>query len=167
MLYVLYKYFEMVILTNPRFPPSPAELYSKALWDPKPTSSLKNERQLAYALGYPSDWRVERTVIRKDGKYVIRDTIHARFGKTSKQQSNYTWFNHEAAQKAARELEQEGSLSGSHLLPAMPLYTKGDVVEVMWEGKWYAASITKRKKQGDLFLYSVIVSYCYVVFCLL
>jgi len=66
------------------------------------------------------------------------------------------WFNHEAAQKAARELEQEGTMSGSHLLPALPLYTKGDVVEVLWEGKWYAASVTKRKKQADLFFYSVV-----------
>ena len=117
------------------------------------------ERQLAYALGYPSDWRVERTVVSSEGNNVIRDTIHARFGKTSKQQSNYTWFNHEAAQKAARQLEQEGTMGDSHLLPAMPLYTKGDVVEVMWEEKWYAASITKRKKQADLFFYSVVVSF--------
>ncbi|CAJ1891926.1 unnamed protein product [Cylindrotheca closterium] len=146
----------MGILSNPRFPPSPAELYARALWDPKPTKSLKTERQLAYALGYPSHWRVVRTVVRKDGKHVIRDTIHTRFGKTSKQQCNYTWFNHEAAQKAARELEKEGTMSGSHLLPALPLYTKGDVVEVFWEGKWYSASITKRKKQADSFFYSVV-----------
>lgn len=148
----------MAILCNPRFPPSPAELYSRALWDPKPTNSLKTERQLAYALGYPSNWRVERTVVRKDGKNVIRDTIHARHGKTSKKQSNFTWFNHEAAQKAALEFEQEGTMGGSHLLPAVPLYTKGDVVEVLWEGKWYAGSVTKRKKQADLFFYSVVVS---------
>lgn len=148
----------MTIPSNPRFPPTPAELYSRALWDPTPTSSVKTERQLAYALGYPSDWRVERTVVDKDGKTVIKDTIHALSG-TSKKRCKYMWFNHEAAQKAARELEQEGTVSGSHLLPPVPMFTKGDLVEVLWEDKWYAASITKRKKQADSFLYSVMVGF--------
>jgi hypothetical protein len=138
------------------FPSTVSELYSRALWDPKPTTTLKSERQLSYALGYPADWRVARTVTTKDGKSVIRDRIHALLGK-SKKQSQYTWFHHEAAQQAALQLEQEGTMNGSHLLPPMPLYTKGDVIEVKYEEKWHAATVTKRKKQADLFLYYVVV----------
>lgn len=133
--------------------PSVAQLYARAFWDPKPTTTVTQERQLAYALGYPDDWRVERTVEYKNGLPVIRDRIHALFGK--KKKSQYTWFHHEAAQTAAAKLEAEGTLEESHLLPPMPLYNKGDVVQVVWEGKWYEAVIMKRKKQADSFLYSV------------
>mmetsp|Transcript_30464 Transcript_30464/g.86918 ORF Transcript_30464/g.86918 Transcript_30464/m.86918 type:complete len:374 (+) Transcript_30464:146-1267(+) len=135
------------------FPPSVAQLYARAFWDPKPTTTTKSERQLAYALGYPDDWRVERTVEYKDGSPIIRDRIHALFGKRTK--SQYTWFHHEAAQAAAAKLESEGTIDESHLLPPTPLYAKGDVVQVHWEGKWYEATILKRKKQADSFLYSV------------
>ena len=136
------------------FPPSIGQLYARAFWDPKPTASLKQERQLAYALGYPDDWRVERTVDHKaDGSPVIRDRIHALIGK--KKKSQYTWFYHEAAQAAAAKLEAEGTIEESHLMPPVPLYAKGDVVQVVWEGKWYEATIIKRKKQADYFLYSV------------
>lgn len=136
------------------FPPTVAQLYARALWDPKPTTTLKSKKQLAYALGYPLDWRVVRTVEHvKDGSSIVRDRIHAT-GKKNK--SQYTWFQHEAAQAAAAQLEQEGgTLDGSHLLPPMPLYTKGDVIEVQYEEKWYEATITKRKKQADEFVYSV------------
>eukprot|EP00980_Cylindrotheca_fusiformis_P029189 scaffold22748_cov182-Cylindrotheca_fusiformis.AAC.3 len=137
------------------FPPTVTQLYSRALWDPRPTTTLKSEKQLAYALGYPSDWRVERKIAARDGKSVIRDQIHAMFGK-GKKQSYYTWFHHAAAQRAALQLEEEGNINGSHLLPPIPLYTKGDVVEVNYEGKWYASTITKRKKMADLFVYSVV-----------
>ena len=137
------------------FPPTVGQLYARTLWDPTPTTTLKSERQLAYALGYPADWRVERTVTSVDGKSIIRDRIHAKFGK--KTQSQYTWFHHEAAQQAAMQLEQEETMDGSHLLPPVPLYTKGDDIEVLYEEKWYAATITKRKKQADNFLYSVVV----------
>lgn len=147
--------FDMPDFSKLPFPPTVAQLYAKILWDPKPTTTVKSERQLAYALGYPSDWRVERTVTSVNGKSVINDRIHALFGK--KKKSQYTWFHHEAAQQAAAQLEQEGTLEGSHLLPPVPLYTKGDAVEVIYEGKWWAAYITKRKKQGDNFLYSVVV----------
>jgi hypothetical protein len=135
------------------FPPSSAHLYARAFWDPKPTTNAKSERQLAYALGYPDDWRVERKVENKDGAPIIRDRIHALLGK--KKKSQYTWFHHEAAQVAAAKLESEGTVDESHLLPPMPLYAKGDVVQVQWEGKWFEATILKRKKQADSFLYSV------------
>jgi hypothetical protein len=138
------------------FPPTVAQLYARALWDPKPTTSLKSQKQLAYALGYPLDWRVERTVeVTEDGKKsILRDRIHAT-GKKNK--SQYTWFHHEAAQLAAAQLEEEGvtTLDGSHLLPPTPLYTKGDLIQVQYEGKWWASTITKRQKRADNFLYSV------------
>jgi hypothetical protein len=136
------------------FPPTLAQLYAHAYWDPKPTASLKSQRQLAYALGYPHDWRVERTIdFKEDGTPIIRDRIHAFLGK--KRKSQYTWLHHEAAQAAAAKLEAEGNLEESHLLPPVPKYSKGDVVQVEWEGKCYDATILKRKKQGDSFLYSV------------
>lgn len=135
------------------FPPTIAQLFARAFWDPKPTLTVKSQRQLAYALGYPDDWRVERKVEHKDGQQIIHDTIHALLGKKTK--TRYTWLHHEAAQAAAAKLESEGNLDESHLLPPVPLYAKGDVVQVQWEGKWYNATIMKRKKQGDSFLYSV------------
>lgn len=148
-------------------PPTVAQLYAKAFWQATPTTSLKEERQLAYALGYPSDWRVERTIITnsKSSKKekIIQDKIHASFGKTKKKQSIYTWLHHEAAQEAAAQVyaaEAAGETltsleSGSHLLPPVPLYTKGDLIQVRWEDQWYEATITKRKKHADQFLYSV------------
>ena len=136
------------------FPPTMAQLYARAFWDPKPTVSVKSQRQLAYALGYPDDWRVERRVdFNDDGFPIIQDRIHAFLGK--KQKSQYTWLHHEAAQAAAAELEATENIEGSHLLPPVPKYCKGDVVQVEWEGKRYDATILKRKKQGDSFLYSV------------
>ena len=38
------------------------EYMGKALWEPKPTKSDKQARQLAEALGYPVGWRVVRTL---------------------------------------------------------------------------------------------------------
>lgn len=137
-----------------RFPPTVAQLYARAFWDPKPTLSVKSQRQLAYALGYPSDWRVERSIDHnEDGAPIIQDRIHAFIGK--KQKILHTWLHHEAAQAAAADLEAEISPEGSHLLPPVPKYAKGDVVQVEWEGKWYEATILKRKKHGDAFRYSV------------
>jgi len=135
-------------------PPTLAQLYARAFWDPKPTVSIKSQRQLAYALGYPEDWRVERNVhFKEDGVAVIQDRIHALLGK--KQKCQYTWLHHEAAQAAAAEWEAQEAIEGSHLLPPVPKYSKGDIVQVEWEGKLYEATIQKRKKQGDSFLYSV------------
>jgi hypothetical protein len=153
------------------FPPTVAELYSRAMFDPTPTTTIISQKQLAYALGYPMDWRVERTVREIDGKNIIQDRIHALGGKKNK--TKFMWLHHEAAQKAAALLEQEGTLvagtnsnntsssagatigTGSHLLPPMPLYTKGDVIQVLYDGKWWEATITKRKKKDDEFYYSV------------
>ncbi|KAG7355740.1 hypothetical protein IV203_000426 [Nitzschia inconspicua] len=150
------------------FPPTAAQLYCRAMFDPKPTTTETSQKQLAYALGYPMDWRVERTIAYDEtsGKPIIRDRIHALGGKKNK--TKFVWFNHEAAQKAAALFAEEGTLTpttlpsninnnntGSHLLPPAPLYAKGDVVQVSYEGKWWEAQITKRKKKDDEFFYSV------------
>lgn len=160
------------------FPPTSAQLYSRAMFDPSPTTTETSQKQLAYALGYPMDWRVERTVTKDEstGLPIIRDRIHALGGKKNK--TKFMWLNHEAAQKAAAIFAQEGTLipiaaaaaptstnksmgkdaastTGSHLLPPTPLYAKGDVVQVSYDGKWWEAQITKRKKKDDEFLYGV------------
>lgn len=159
------------------FPPTAAQLYSRAMFDPTPTTTETSQKQLAYALGYPMDWRVERTIGHHEttSKPIIRDRIHAVGGKKNK--TKFTWLNHEAAHKAAAYFFQEGTLippaatsattstggstnkdvpTGSHLLPPAPLYAKGDVVQVNYEGKWWEAQITKRKKKDDEFFYSVL-----------
>jgi hypothetical protein len=134
------------------FPATPAQLYARALWDPKPTTTSLSEKQLAYALGYPDDWRVERRLESRDGKQVVYDQIHA----TAKNGSKYTWFHHDAAHKAAAQFLTDGTLpEASHLLPPLPLYNKGDLTRIKYEGKLYEGTILKRKKQADEFVYSV------------
>ena len=168
-------------------PPTIAQIYAKALYDPRPTTTVISQKQLAYALGYPMDWRVERTVIVEEGekkKKIIKDRIHALGGK--KNQKKYMWLHHEAAQKAALLFEKEGTLdpsavddgnnnnnnnnnnggnqtngsstTGSHLLPAVARFKKGEIVQVKYEDKWWTATVTKRpkKKNDDEFFYSVI-----------
>uniref|UniRef100_A0A7S0Y6B8 Uncharacterized protein n=2 Tax=Pseudo-nitzschia delicatissima TaxID=44447 RepID=A0A7S0Y6B8_9STRA len=155
-------------------PPTISQIYAKAMFDPRPTKTIISQKQLAYALGYPMDWRVERTVMIEDGKKIIQDRIHALGGK--KNQTKYMWLHHEAAQKAALLFEKEGTLdptaiedgntngnnkekeTGSHLLPPIARFRKGEVVQVKYEDKWWAATITKRpkKKNDDEFYYSVV-----------
>lgn len=134
------------------FPLTPAQRYAHALWDPKPTTTSLSEKQLAYVLGYPDDWRVERRVDQRDGKQVTYDKIHT----TATNGSKYTWFHHDAAQTAAAQFRTDGTLpESSHLLPPLPLYAKGDLIQVAYEGKWYEGTILKRKKQADAFEYDV------------
>lgn len=154
-------------------PPTISQIYAKAMYDPRPTKTVLSQKQLAYALGYPMDWRVERTVTvdEETQKTIIQDRIHALGGK--KNQIKYMWLHHEAAQKAALLLEKEGTLdptavegsdvskenaTGSHLLPPTAKFKKGEIVQVLYEDKWWAATISKkpRKKKDDEFYYSVI-----------
>ena len=134
------------------FPLNVSQIYSNALWDPTPTTSQLSEKQLAYALGYPSEWRVERKVIStEDGQNVIIDRIHL---TTSKKQ--FTWLNHDAAQAAALRAAEDGNIEGSHLMPPVPLFAKGNEIQVQYESKWYNGVILKRKKKEDRFLYTVL-----------
>ena len=134
------------------FPRNVGQLYSNALFDPTPTTTQLSEKQLAYALGYPSEWRVERKVVTtEDGKRVIADRIH--FATAKKQ---FMWLHHEAAQAAAQQAAENGNIDGSHLMPPVPLYAKGDEIQVQYESKWYTGVILKRKKQADKFFYTVL-----------
>jgi hypothetical protein len=167
------------MLSSSFLPPTISQIYAKAMFDPRPTKTIISQKQLAYALGYPMDWRVERTVIVEEGtnKKIIKDRIHALGGK--KNQTKYMWLHHEAAQKAALFFEKEGTLDpnavengnansngsnnngsamGSHFLPPIALFKKSEIVQVKYEDQWWAATITKRpkKKNDDEFYYSVI-----------
>ena len=134
------------------FPLNVSQIYSNALWDPTPTTSQLSEKQLAYALGYPSEWRVERKVIStEDGKKVIIDRIQLTTNK-----KHFTWLNHDAAQAAALRAAEDGNIEGSHLMPPVPLFAKGNEIQVQYESKWYNGVILKRKKKEDRFLYTVL-----------
>ncbi|MGK3741347.1 MAG: hypothetical protein ACI8RD_006954 [Bacillariaceae sp.] len=90
-----------------------SQIYAKALYDPRPTKTSTSQKQLAYALGYPMDWKVERNVIEevvdeKKKRVIIKDRIHALGGKRN--QTKYMWLHHEAAQKAAARFAVEGTL---------------------------------------------------------
>ena len=153
--------------------PTISQIYAKAMFDPRATKTIISQKQLAYALGYPMDWRVERNVIIEEGKKIIKDRIHALGGK--KNQTKYMWLHHEAAQKAALFFEKEGTLdptavedsnanvikdgsTGSHLLPPIARFKKGEIVQVKYDDKWWAATVSKKpkKKNDDEFYYSVV-----------
>jgi hypothetical protein len=186
-----------------------SQIYAKALYDPRPTKTSTSQKQLAYALGYPMDWKVERKVIeeeavdvdddddddedenkkaKKQKRVIIKDRIHALGGKRN--QTKYMWLHHEAAQKAAARFVAEGTLdptittnatgadeitnnkksdtttntntntnnTGSHLLTPTALYSKGDIVQVLYDDEWWSATVMKKpkKKNGDEFFYSVL-----------
>ena len=150
------------------------DVFTRALWDPSPTegSDLK-ARQLAAAMGYPPTFRVVRTVeidsvINAEGKKepkCIVDRIYS--GKPDS--GCDMWYHHEEAMKAAEawpvdkitfneeeeEVEQEEEeepsphhFQGGHMLPRQPLFSKGDKVQVMYEGNWWDATILKRKQNA-------------------
>jgi hypothetical protein len=134
-----------------------AQVMARALRDPRPTTTSKSERQLAIALGYPSTWHVVRRIERmeEESKNIIVDRVYA--GNPS---SNVDmWFNHDAARQASMEWKEGESTGyehkGGHLLPRKARFSKGDEVEVHYEGGWYAATIVKRKEYEDGFRYVV------------
>jgi len=118
----------------------------KALWDPHPTGTDLRARQLAAALGYPLGWRVVRTI----EEQCIVDRIYSA-------RSDMMWVHHEAAMQAAEQLYHDESLNfkGGHYLPRLPLYDKGDKVQVLYEGEWWDAKILRRKEHPDGFRYQV------------
>lgn len=145
------------------------EYYSKALWDPTPTNkSDLRARQLAVALGYPPSWRVVRRLVGNNNHntnntnnsnntnngIIIVDRIYA--GKPST--GCDMWFNHEAALQAAEKWTDESTpfdCKGGHMLPRVPLYQKGDKVQVKYEGSWWDATIMRRKDHLEGFRYQV------------
>jgi len=57
-----------------QLPPTISQIYAKALYDPNSTEdSIISQKQLAYALGYPMNWRVERKIVEEEE--VIEDDI--------------------------------------------------------------------------------------------
>jgi hypothetical protein len=69
------------------------------------------------------------------------------------------WFHHGAAMAAAAEWDPESSTpfdcGGGHLLPRLPLYSKGDKVQVLYEGKWWDATVHRRKGDRTGYKYGV------------
>ena len=133
-----------------------ATIYAKALYDPVDNCTQKkdylHQKQLAYALGYPLHWRVERRVRKEDDVVIIKDQIWA-----SHEQKAFMWMNHAAARKAAQQFLRTGEMpETSHLLPPSASYDKGDMVRVRYENRWFPAKVLKRRKKGEDFLYSVL-----------
>jgi hypothetical protein len=127
----------------------------RAFWDPTPTGTDLRARQLAAAMGYPTTWRVVRTVDTIQGRSMIADRIYA--GKPDTDCD--AWFHHEAAMKAAAAWNDESSTAfsnaGGHLLPREPLFDKHDKVQVMYEGEWWDAKVLRRKTHNEGFRYQV------------
>jgi len=70
------------------------------------------------------------------------------------------WYHHEAAMRAAQEWDDEESTpfqyKGGHLLKRLPLFQKGDKVQVWYEDEWWNATILRRKEDADgNYLYQV------------
>jgi hypothetical protein len=126
-------------------------IMNKALWDPKPTVTDLQSRQLAAALGYPNGWRVVRT--QEDGCFVDR-IYSAKPGSGCD-----TWFNHAGAMEAASSWEATDkspyAYKGGHLLPMKPLFDKDDKVQVLYQGEWWDAKILRRKEYPGIFKYQV------------
>ena len=129
----------------------------RALWDPHPTTTDLQSRQLAAALGYPSQWRVVRSIDNDTGH--IFDRIYS-----NKPGSGCdTWFNHAGAMAAAAKWDDPElcnqtpfAFKGGHLLPLQPLYEVGDKVQVLYEKQWWDAKILRRKEYPGIFKYQVL-----------
>jgi hypothetical protein len=126
-------------------------IMGKALWDPNPTTTDLQARQLAVVLGYPRNWRVVRSL--DDG--VLVDRIYS-----DKPGSDCdTWFNHAGAMEAAATWETSDqtpyAFRGGHLLPLQPLFDKGDKVQVFYGDTWWNAKILRRKEYPGQFKYQV------------
>ena len=142
----------------------------RAFWDPHPTTTDLQSRQLAAALGYPRHWRVVRTVEGDDEPHVVDRIYSDRPGSGCD-----TWFHHAGAMAAAAKWDEpsevvvDGGVTavttnhnspfrfhGGHLLPLQPLYDVGDKVQVLYEEQWWDAKILRRKEYPGIFKYQVL-----------
>lgn len=136
---------------------SVVNVMGRAMWDPHPTKTDLQSRQLAAALGYPSKWRVVRS-IEPDTRHIV-DRIYS-----NKPGSGCdTWFNHAGAMEAAAKWDDPElcnqtpfAFNGGHLLPMQPLYEVGDKVQVKYEEQWWDAKILRRKEYPGIFKYQVL-----------
>ena len=141
-------------------------MMGRALWDPKPTATDLQARQLAVALGYPRNWRVVRSILDDDdddgeqvspaAAVVVVDRIYS----AEPGSGCDMWLNHAAAQEAAATWETETeqtpfAYAGGHLLKVQPLFDKGDKVQVLYEGEYWDARIVKRKEYPGEYKYQV------------
>jgi hypothetical protein len=140
-------------------------IMSKALWDTRPTTTDLAARQLAVALGYPESWRVVRSIETNESASpspnpnpstkIIVDRIYA----GPPDSTCDMWFHHQAAmQVAATWVEEESTpfdQKGGHLLPRLPQFDKGDLVQVLYDDEWWDAKILRRKDDIDTYRYQV------------
>jgi len=126
----------------------------KALWDPKPTATDLQSRQLAVALGYPRNWRVVRSIDEADNNCIVDRIYSAQPGTGCDM-----WLNHAAAMEAAatwEETEQTPfAYAGGHLLKVQPQFEKNDKVQVLYQGEWWDAKILRRKEYPGQYKYQV------------
>ena len=153
----------------------------KVLTLPRPTRNDWEAQQLAYALGYPSGWRVVRHLeevppcgttetpssdITNPTKTIIVDRIVAAEEDENMMlidtHNHDVWFHHAAAAEQAEILyDSDGNeivreRTNGHLLPKLPKFEVKQQVQVLYEGSWYDARILKRKQKGDSYLYQVM-----------
>jgi hypothetical protein len=137
-------------------------IMGKALWDTRPTTTDLAARQLAVALGYPESWRVVRNVETDKSaseapskSKIIVDRIYAGLPDSGCDM----WFHHQAAMQVAAAWVDEESTpfdqKGGHLLPRLPLFNKGDLVQVLYAEEWWDAKVLKRKEDFDTYRYQV------------
>lgn len=131
-------------------------MMGKALWDPNPTTTELQSLHLAEALGYPTGWRVVRSL--EDG--LLFDRIYS-----SSEPGGDMWFNHAGAMEAAALWEDSTkcdqtpfAFKGGHLLPLQPRFDVGDKVQVLYEDEWWDAKILRRKEYPGIFKYQVFYS---------
>jgi hypothetical protein len=150
-------------------------IMGKALWDTRATTTDLAARQLAVALGYPESWRVVRNIETNESApaspstpapnpspstKIIVDRIYAGLPDSGCDM----WFHHTAAmQVAATWVDDDGEgtnstpfdQKGGHLLPRLPQFNKGDLVQALYEDEWWDAKILRRKEDVDTYRYQV------------
>jgi len=142
----------------------------------KPTTTPESELLLAKSLGYPSGWRVVRTVphpalldlpksevtsLVSHKIDQVRSRIFTHFDViyTSSDGAADWYYNHSSAMQAALDFVDDkytGFGGKGHGLKEQPLYVKDDLVNVKFEGIWYAAVCTGFKRYDDEIRYSVL-----------
>jgi len=129
------------------------------------TTDAISELRLARSLGYPKSWHVVRSLIPHPtatdtgtgtGAHLIQDRIFA--GDPAENADLY--YNHSAAfERAATWKEGESGPwddEGGQMLPKEAKYRKGTSVQVLFDGKWYNATITKVGEFTDDIRYTVL-----------
>lgn len=120
---------------------------------PSRTATTENDSPSNAAAVAPPK-RTDRTS-KNAAPYCIVDHIYA--GKPGT--GCDTWYHHQAAMAAAATWEDATSTpfdsNGGHLLPRLPLYAKGDKVQVLYENEWWDGSILRRKDYKDGFKYQI------------